>query len=374
MADSALAEELIAEASKAGMDLGAPVFGDDASTPSTTTSDDIIARFTGQDDAPQKPAETTAENQLDSTPVAQEVEHKEVTATPSFLQSYKDDPEFGPDLAQVQQKYGNDREALRGLLHATKLVGQRNDLATLGKALVENPQAAAQWLHQNHPQLFQPQPQPAQEPEPPAKNGQPSNTFLQLLRYVDKEKLDQAPESVREGIRQQLHEITVQESPHWKKVNAELEGLKQQLAQVAQQPQMDPRDYVHAALAQAESHRNAAEFMNTNREWIFANKQSGPLSKDGIVFKSALDEALQGGAQSDIALKYAMRAVNEQKAPSAKPAQTPNKKVAEQRPSTSKVQPEAADVPWDESLGFAGNAMNLAKHLGLSIKDMELSI
>lgn len=351
--------------------MSAPVFGDDSapSTPAGTTTDDILARFTGQDDAPSTPPPTAQ-----TTPAAtQEVTPEATTpSTASFLESYKDDPEFQTDLAAIQQKYGNDREALRGLLNATKLVGQRNDLAQLGKALVETPDRAMQWLAQNHPQLLQQFVQPPPEPEPAPKNGHPSPNLFQLLKYVDKEKLDSAPEAFRDGLRNMLQEATLQESPSYKKVTEELNTLKQQLAQVAQPP-VDPRDYVNAALAQVESRRSALDFINSNREWLFANKQSGPLAPDGILFNAELQRATQRGAPSDVAIELAMAKVNQNKAPSTKPAQTPNKKVTENKPSTSKVAPEAADIPWDESLGVAGNAKNLAKALGLNLRDMELS-
>jgi hypothetical protein len=43
--------------------------------------------------------------------------------------------EFGDDMARYMEKYGNDREAMQGLLNAAKLVGARDMDAQIGKAL-----------------------------------------------------------------------------------------------------------------------------------------------------------------------------------------------------------------------------------------------
>src|SRR3990167_6432166 len=81
--------------------------------------------------------------------------------------------EHGLDLS----KYKSRDEALKGLLHAARLVGQRNELAEYGKFVTQDPQRALAWVQE---QVGGQDPTPAQ-PAGEVKKPEPADDFERLI-------------------------------------------------------------------------------------------------------------------------------------------------------------------------------------------------
>jgi hypothetical protein len=116
----------------------------------------------------EETTETTAETPAETTPeTAQETTGETPEETPAETQAKLDlaafiKQEFDEDFSG---KYQNDRELLKGLVHAAKKIGERNDEAQMGRWIKEKPQEAYAWLQS---QIGQQQ----QQQQPPT-NGAP---------------------------------------------------------------------------------------------------------------------------------------------------------------------------------------------------------
>ena len=125
---------------------------------SKTALRDTLSRGRGEESS----KETDDENGFPAAPSDEEDQEEEVAEDEAVAEE-RPLPPAPPTQEEIDlfaeaqaldvdlSKYGGDkRAAARGLLHAAKLVGQKNELAEYGKRLLENPRAVWEFLHRQY--------------------------------------------------------------------------------------------------------------------------------------------------------------------------------------------------------------------------------
>lgn len=348
--------------------LEAPVgFGDTLSgRPSKTiTADDInaaeadLCRNAPPAPQPPAPAEPPAAPQ---PPAAQS------------LDLIQEAQKFGLDTS----KYGNDpSKLLQGLLHAQRLIGQRDEFAVWGRQLAENPQAVFEALKK---QFDKPQPQAPTEPQAPQypefdeswldlidpvtgqpKPGADPNILAKIRKWNDfaakrGRELLVAPEKVvLPAVEKRVQELLA----------AELNKVRQE-----QDQKLQERDHV------ARLWNEGQALLMEERNWIYVegDPSKGPTPA-GQVFDKHLRQAVELGiptlrAQKEWAKSQAIIEMSQNPSaympqapqPSAPAGKQQRAQAIERRPGGA-VQPRvpSADEPWPAGTTLAAE---LAKLVG----------
>lgn len=118
---------------------------------------------------------------VDETPPEDETPAEETDGEPTDEEAGKIADVFAmaEELGiNLRGKYADEKEAIRGLLNASRLVGQRNELAEYGRMLQENPQQVYEILHQR---MGKPAEAPrAEETKEPVSDDPEVQSYLKL--------------------------------------------------------------------------------------------------------------------------------------------------------------------------------------------------
>src|SRR3990167_257291 len=219
--------------------------------------------------------------------------------------------EHGIDLS----KYKSRGEALKGLLNAARLVGQRNQLAETGKFVHENPQGALAWLRE---QLGEPEPT-TKEVVDEGKKPEPADDFERLIAQRpdydpewenDLEPQEDGTYKERPGAEPGVLS-KVQKFYRWKRkfdnhiakdpeapVRAALK--KQEASHEAKiQAIRDEMEGIRLVDVQRQMQATAMNIFTSEKDWMFheGRIEANNLTEAGVIFARELDDQFRSDVQ-----------------------------------------------------------------------------
>ena len=287
--------------------------------------------------------------------------------------------EHGIDLS----KYKSRGEALKGLLNAARLVGQRNQLAETGKFVHENPQGALAWLRE---QLGEPEPT-TKEVVDEGKKPEPTNDFERLIAQRpdydpewenDLEPQDDGTYKERPGAEPGVLS-KVQKFYRWKRkfdnyiakdpeapVRAALK--KQEASHEAKiQAIRDEMEGIRLVDVQRQMQATAMNIFTSEKDWMFheGRIEANNLTEAGVIFARELDDQFAENPNCNVmkAIARAKKVAFHDTARKDKAAETNGKATpAGKKPATGN-RGSATKTPVQTKRGGDGDAFPKGKSL-----------
>ena len=256
--------------------------------------------------------------------------------------------EYGYDLSQ---KYRSDREALHGLVHAYRMVGQREEDAQVGRLFKEHAGDFQEFLrYKKAPQAPQaPAQPPADAPRAPLAIPQYDPAWEYLIAKDDNGKLISA-----DGDEQKVRDYRAYQKWSAARARQMVEDPEPLLAPIVEKRAAKIADEaVQRRVSEMEESRLAQDFVNQNSRWMFAggNPANGQLTPHGEVFAHAFLHANQRmGLQTRDAVDYATNHLRgwvgqQLYYTAAQQPQAPAPPVAPPAPPAPPLTPGAAKLP-----------------------------
>ena len=287
--------------------------------------------------------------------------------------------EHGLDLS----KYKSRDEALKGLLHAARLVGQRNELAEYGKFVTQDPQRALAWLQE---QVGEQDPTPAQ-PAGEVKKPEPADDFERLIAQRpdydpewenDLEPQEDGTYKERPGAEPGVLS-KVQKFYRWKRkfdnhiakdpeapVRAALK--KQEASHEAKiQAIRDEMEGIRLVDVQRQMQATAMNIFTSEKDWMFheGRIEANNLTEAGVIFARELDDQFAENPNCNVmkAIARAKKVAFHDTARKDKAAETNGKATpAGKKPATGN-RGSATKTPVQTKRGGDGDAFPKGKSL-----------